>query len=834
VSNTVFNSYSTTPTVSVESGFYKDQIRVSLIGDYPENETLRYTINGNEPTNTSPIFVDTLTISETLVLKVKSFSEDTMVMPSFISFNTYFIDEEFTLPVFSVAANRIKNLANGQKELRPVGSVEYFDAEGNLQSKSYGELNSHGQDSWQLNQRSLDWISRDEMGYSADIDAKLFNYSDRANYQKIIFRASGDDNYPAINDNDHRGSTHVRDEFVHELALQGGMSLDVRAVERSIVFLNGEYWGVYATRERPNDHDFTDYYYGQDKYDLQYFQTWGETWTEYGDQQAFDDWAITRDLVLNNDMADSSNYAMVNEQLDVISLIDYLLMNLNTVASDWLNYNTGWWRGLNPSGSHKKWGYILWDNDATFDYYINYSGVPNTDPDAQPCDLEEIGEYMDQFFPQDTGFQVWWNDTFWQYPDPGKHEKIFFKLLEENHEFQDLYYGRFADLMNTVFSCDNMLNTLDSMIATIAPEMPRQIARWGGSMSEWMENVAKLRSFVEQRCTLLDDGLVDCYNVSGPYNITLMSEPEGFGFIDFNTISVKELPWSGDYFGNMQNSISAVPFSEQIEFSHWKTMSGEFIDFEDSLSSKTKITIFDQDTLVAVFKSVGTSLGQIVINEAMASNQSSVQDQDGDFDDWIEFYNGGDEALNISGYGLSDDISSIGKYKFPQGTIIEADGYLIVWADDDQEQDGLHTQFKLSAGGESLYLSNVANSIIDELTFGEQISDQSIARRPNGVGSFTIGNHTFNRNNDLVGTNELTSFESFKLFPNPSTNILNIEWKADDIDVINIDIYNALGERIEHLITTSNTKSINVSNYTSGIYLMVINNNESLKFTVIK
>ena len=50
--------------------------------------------------------------------------------------------------------------------------------------------------------------------------------------------------------------------------------------------------------------------------------------------------------------------------------MDYMIANLTCVSSDWLNYNTGWWRGLNDKGTHQKWGYIMWDNDATFDYYL--------------------------------------------------------------------------------------------------------------------------------------------------------------------------------------------------------------------------------------------------------------------------------------------------------------------------------------------------------------------------------------------------------------------------------------------------------------------------------
>ncbi|MGB1217550.1 MAG: CotH kinase family protein, partial [Saprospiraceae bacterium] len=378
-------------------GFYTGTQTITITNNEP-NSVLRYTTNGDNPTAASPIYSSPITVSITTVVKAQAFSNDASILPGKMDFNTYFINEDFTLAVFSVAADEVINLANGDGVLIPIGSLEYFNTDKEREATSYGSLNRHGQDSWVLDHRSIDWISRDEMGYSKAVNAELFSYSDRDEYQKFMFRNSGDDNYPAINDGDHEGSTHIRDEFIHQLAQDGGMKLDVRAVERVILFLNGEYWGVYGMRERPVDHDYTKEYYDQGKYDIQYLSTWGNTEIEYGGQQAQDDWANLRNFILNNDMSVDANYQIAEDSINLTSMIDYFLVNLNVVASDWLNYNTGWWRGRDLDGDHKKWGYILWDLDASFDYYINYSGVPDISPNAEPCDLEEIGDFMDDFF----------------------------------------------------------------------------------------------------------------------------------------------------------------------------------------------------------------------------------------------------------------------------------------------------------------------------------------------------------------------------------------------------------------------------------------------------
>jgi len=355
--------YTAVPTMNLKAGFYQGEQTVSITNQ-EANSVLRYTIDGSNPLPDSPVYEDPISISETTVVKAQSYSNNPDILPGMIEFNTYFIDESFSLPVFSVAADRVTNLAGGTGELLPIGSLEYFKDE-EFVTRSFGELNRHGQDSWVLPHRSIDWISRDEMGYSKAVDAPLFSSSDRDEYQRFMFRNSGDDNYPAIDGIDHEGSTHIRDEYVQTLAQEGNLKLDVRKVERVILFLNGQYWGLYGMREKVVDHDYTDFYYDQGKKDAQFLSTWGDTEIEYGGTKALDEWSQLRDFILDNDMGDVNNYNIIEDSIDLISLIDFFTINQATVASDWLVYNTGWWRGINENGSHKKWGYILWDLDIT-------------------------------------------------------------------------------------------------------------------------------------------------------------------------------------------------------------------------------------------------------------------------------------------------------------------------------------------------------------------------------------------------------------------------------------------------------------------------------------
>ena len=137
---------------------------------------------------------------------------------------------------------------------------------------------------------------------------------------------------------------------------------------------------------------------------------------------------------------------------------------------------------------------------------------------------------------------------------------------------------------------------------------------------------------------------------------------------------------------------------------------------------------------------VGTTPTTLFINELMASNSTTILDPQGDADDWIELINTGTEAIDLGGMYLSDKTASPLKWQFPAGTTIDAEGYLLIWADDDSgDSPGLHTNFKLSAGGESVVLSDVDarnNVVIDSVDFPLQTTDVSYGRSPEATGAF--------------------------------------------------------------------------------------------------
>jgi hypothetical protein len=138
----------------------------------------------------------------------------------------------------------------------------------------------------------------------------------------------------------------------------------------------------------------------------------------------------------------------------------------------------------------------------------------------------------------------------------------------------------------------------------------------------------------------------------------------------------------------------------------------------------------------------------VVVNELMAVNSITAADQDGEYDDWIELYNLTENEIDLSGFYLTDSKKNLTKWKFPEGTSITAKGYLIVWADGDTMQVGLHTNYKLSSLGERVIILSPEVEVLDKVEFGAQSSELAYARVPNGTGEFVWQTATFGYRND--------------------------------------------------------------------------------------
>ena len=207
----------------------------------------------------------------------------------------------------------------------------------------------------------------------------------------------------------------------------------------------------------------------------------------------------------------------------------------------------------------------------------------------------------------------------------------------------------------------------------------------------------------------------------------------------------------------------------------------------------------------------------LVINEFMASNESIISDEAGEFEDWIELYNNGNINISLYGLYLSDDGSVKNKWPFPNINL-EPDEYLIIWADNDENDGELHSNFKLSSSGESIYLTSNDGSVIDSVIFSEKEVNESFSRIPNGIGPFQTSVPTPGRINYTTGTFDDKEIH-IVVYPNPTTGSIRID-HLNGID--EIVIMNSIGEEILMRTIPDDLPHYDMmlEGYPKGVYLL--------------
>jgi hypothetical protein len=223
------------------------------------------------------------------------------------------------------------------------------------------------------------------------------------------------------------------------------------------------------------------------------------------------------------------------------------------------------------------------------------------------------------------------------------------------------------------------------------------------------------------------------------------------------------------------------------------------------------------------------AVGNILINELMASNGTTAYDNYGENDDWFELFNITSITFDLTGLYLSDDPTNLMKWQIPVGTVINANDVLVFWADNDVIQSGLHASFKLGASGESLYLSD-GTTVYDFVDFGVQTTDVSYARCPDGQ-TFTYAGPTFDAlNNCYLSLDESEVPMDISLFPNPTRE--DIQLRSGEDGELKITVIDLQGRVLTSLLSSESLITVGSSQWSSGYYQVFVESSSG-KYTTI-
>ncbi|MCF7807402.1 MAG: CotH kinase family protein [Candidatus Marinimicrobia bacterium] len=205
---------------------------------------------------------------------------------------------------------------------------------------------------------------------------------------------------------------------------------------------------------------------------------------------------------------------------------------------------------------------------------------------------------------------------------------------------------------------------------------------------------------------------------------------------------------------------------------------------------------------------LGSSELALVINELMTKNDQGPVDPAGEHDDWVEIYNTGDINLDLAGMYLSDKADNLVKWQFPDsGATIGPQEFLLVWCDEDgdQNQPGLHANFKLSADGEAIIFTEAdGTTVIDHVEFGPLVADQSYGREQDGGADWVLfDDATPGYSNTLTSIDpEVTLPEELSLsaFPNPFNGQTRLRFQLPETGQARIDLISLRGEFLGTII----------------------------------
>jgi hypothetical protein len=332
-----------------------------------------------------------------------------------------------------------------------------------------------------------------------------------------------------------------------------------------------------------------------------------------------------------------------------------------------------------------------------------------------------------------------------------------------------------------------------------------------------------------------DDGVVVYLNGEEIYRNNLPS-----GLISYNTLASAGIPNESAYFpftipkGKIkpgQNIISAEVHqnstgSSDISFNFDLRAFKSGAETEYTINEAEFSEIANSNVLVQAYFEPVTAKDGIIINEFSASNDS-YEDPFGQKDDWIELYNNGSEAVDLSGFYITDNLNNKTKHKILAGknteAIVAPGEYKILWADEQITQGSMHLNFKLSASGESIGLYQPVGSEIlkmDEVIFTRQSPFTSFSRIPNLTGPFTLtATITPEAENvfEIPTATESDASSEINVYPNPTTGLIQI---SSEIKIDRIRIYNGSGQMIKQIDGLSE-HSLSIETHPAGLYTVV-------------
>jgi CotH kinase protein/Lamin Tail Domain/Chitobiase/beta-hexosaminidase C-terminal domain/Divergent InlB B-repeat domain len=819
------------PIINQESGFYDGSIQIT-ISSTGSDETIYISFDGSVPSDSSSTsyeYISSFPLNATKTLRARSFRQG--FVPSETVTKTYFFNTNHYMPVISLTSDPYNlndenygiyalgpNAGTGfpyvganfwQDWERPI-HFELFETDNSIAISTECGIKIFGFASRGHDQKSLALFARGQYGDSS-FEHQIFPDKDYSSFQSIVLRNSGGDWLKA----------NFRDGFM--AANLKGTNLAYQAYRPAVVYMNGEYWGIYNIREKLNEHFYASNF-GIDPNNFDYIEN--NRSPIIGDETKY---VEMMNFIETHEMSVQEDYDHVCTLMDIENFVSYNVAQIWYGNIDWPGANNKYWRERVPDA---KWRWQIYDLDLGMGLYTSQ------DENTLEYALSDDGPWTGKPYRN----QPW--------------ATYLLRRMAENEEFVEKFVNRFTDYMNTIFEAEALETKVENEFEFLKDEMVDHMTRWNGDYDGWIDNEQLIMKYfvngAPNRNEYMLGFLKSQFDLGETIEITGEIYPNHGGHIKFNDTVIDSLPWTGIYFSDYQVSITAIP-AEGYEFNGW---TGYLESDEISLSIQDSFDVY----LVANFKEIGGDIPlSPVINEI--NYNSSVDLTAGD---WVEIYNPSEDEMDLSGWHFKDS-DDAHDFEFPQNYILGAKQYVVLCQDLGTFTNSFPNvanflgqfDFGLSGSGEKIRLMDNTLALIDSLEYGVE---DPWPVEPNGTGptlslknpgmdntlaenwAASSGNGTPGIVNDVWEPFPPPFSDKLEIltnFPNPFNASTTITYSIPEKGKVVLSVYNLKGQLVKKLVNevkevgayTKKWYGRNAQNKLarSGVYIYQIRYNEKSK-----
>ncbi|MBQ6375170.1 MAG: lamin tail domain-containing protein [Clostridia bacterium] len=444
-------------TFSVPPGFvHESRIELAMASDPGVN--IYYTLDGSTPTLNSDVYTKPISISRNTIVRAIAWRQG--VLQSETSSGS-FIFADHSVRLVCVYGNQSQligsegTLVTGARKNGYNVYAEVYEPDG---TKLVGQnchmiLTGHHSRT-HYDQKSFRLTAKRNTG-DTRFRAALFSKRDYSEYKSFMVRASGQDVM----------QTKMRDSILTSLAAD--TSLLYQETELCVLYVNGQYWGVYNMRERIDEHSICQFEGWNDPDGVVLGEGNGNSAPGYRDLLRW---------VRNHDLSDDSNIEALRKKMDIENYLDYVAMEIYCCNQDLNNV-----RFYCSPKEDPRWKWALFDLDLSYQ-----------------IDRNNVNDWL----KNDKAGTITSQET-----------TIFVRLMK-NAGMRDYFLKRMGQLLSTTLSAENVVGRIKERYALMAPEMKANCERWNWSVGTWTRYVKKMAKYAQGRPRKLAGYLSDTFDLS--------------------------------------------------------------------------------------------------------------------------------------------------------------------------------------------------------------------------------------------------------------------------------------------------------------------------------